>query len=176
MTSTRSQAHSLLEEKIENKALRHHCQMVANVMAAYAKELGEDQELWYQTGLLHDLDWEFHPDEHPNKAVAEWLGDFPEELRQGILTHAPDRTGKNPETTMEKYLYACDEISGFMHAVSLMRPTGFAGMKLKSIKKKLKDKKFAAAVNRQDIQDGLEMIDKTADEHFSFLIGVFGEK
>jgi lysyl-tRNA synthetase, class II len=169
----RAQAEALLEDKIKNEALRHHSRMVAQALEAYARALGEDPELWYQTGLLHDLDWETFPKEHPNKAIAEWLNDYPEELRQAIAAHAPDRTGKQPETLLEKYTFACDELSGFMHAVSLMRPNGWEGMEPKSIKKKLKDKGFAANVSRSDIEQGFSLIGKTADEHIGFLIKVF---
>jgi len=169
----RSQSEQLLENKIKNDALRHHCIMVARAMHAYAEHLGEDSELWYQTGLLHDLDWEAFPDEHPNKAIAEWLIEYPQEMRDAIAAHAPERTGKKPETLIEKYLFACDELSGFMHAVSILRPGGFSDMKPKSIKKKLKDKGFAASVSREDIAQGFELIKKTPDEHIGFLIEVF---
>lgn len=169
----REQAEALVGQYVKSEALRRHCSMVAQAMAAYAKVLGEDQELWYQAGLLHDLDWEMFPDEHPNKAVNELLRGYPLDLIEAIKAHAPQRTGKNPETLMEKYLFACDEISGLMHAVSLMRPNGFADMEIKSVKKKLKDKSFAANVSRDDINHGLALIDKTPEEHFGFLIGVF---
>lgn len=170
---TRQDAQALLDQYITNPALKHHCEMVATAMEAYAKELGEDQELWYQAGLLHDLDWEKYPDEHPNKAIQEILTDYSQELRDAIAAHAPDRTGKHPQTTIEKYLFACDELSGLMHAASLMRPTGFSDMQPKSIKKKLKDKGFAANVSREDINLGFELIGKTPDEHIGFLITVF---
>jgi putative nucleotidyltransferase with HDIG domain len=171
---SRDKASALLNDKIKNEALRHHCVMVAQAMEAYAKELGEDEELWFQTGLLHDLDWEEYPDEHPNHAIKEWFDEYPDELKQAIAAHAPDRTGTHPESTLDKYLFACDELSGFMNAVSILRPGGFDGMKPKSIKKKLKNTKFAANVSRDDIAQGLELIGKTADEHILFLIGVFG--
>jgi predicted hydrolase (HD superfamily) len=171
----RSQAQALLEEYVKSSALQRHSQMVAQAMEAYAQALGENTELWYQAGLLHDLDWELFPDEHPNKAIADLLQDYPQVLRQAIAAHAPERTGHEPETLLENYLYACDEISGFIHAVSLMRPNGFEGMEPKSIKKKLKDKSFAANVNRDDIDRGLTLIGKSADEHFTFLIQVFGQ-
>lgn len=170
---SRADALHLLTEYIENDALRHHCEMVAKAMEAYAKELGEDADLWYQAGLLHDLDWEKYPDEHPNRAIKEMLTDYPQELRDAIAAHAPDRTGKHPETTIEKHLFAIDELSGLMHAASLMRPNGFADMEVKSVKKKIKDKKFAANVSREDISQGMEMIGKTLDEHIGFLISVF---
>lgn len=170
---TRQESRELLGKYIKNEALLHHCGMVADAMEAYAKELGEDQELWYQAGLLHDLDWEMYPDEHPNKAVNEILVDYPVELVAAVKAHAPGRTGKQPETLLERYLFACDEISGLMHAVSLMRPNGFADMKPKSVKKKIKDKSFAANVSRDDIKMGFELIGKTPDEHIAFMIEVF---
>jgi lysyl-tRNA synthetase, class II len=169
----REEVEKLLEEHVKSEALRRHCQMVAQAMAAYAQELDENEELWYQTGLLHDLDWEAFPDEHPNKALTEWLSDYPQELRDAVAAHAPDRTGKHPETTLERYLFACDELAGFMHAVSLMRPEGFQGMKPKSIKKKLKDRSFAANVSRSDIEEGLQLIGKEIDDHLNFMIEVY---
>jgi lysyl-tRNA synthetase class 2 len=171
----RQAAHALLEEYVKNAALLHHCYMVARAMEAYAVKLNTKTELWYQAGLLHDLDWEKYPEEHPNRAINELLTDYPSALREAIAAHAPERTGKEPVTTLDKYLFACDEISGFMHAVSLMRPNGFDGMEPKSIKKKLKDKSFASNVKREDIQRGLELIETTADDHFAFLIQVFGQ-
>lgn len=170
---SRQQSEQLLEQYIKNEALRHHSRMVARVLEAYAKVLGEDTELWYQTGLLHDLDWEMYPDEHPNKAVNDILTAYPSEMLSAILAHATQRTGKKPETLLERYLFACDELSGFMHAVSLMRPNGFSDMKPKSVKKKIKDASFAANVSREDIENGLTLIGKTADEHILFLIEVF---
>lgn len=171
----RNKSIELLEKHIKNEALRNHSYMVARAMQAYAKTLGENEELWYQTGLLHDLDWETYPDEHPNKAISEILKDYPSSLRMAIAAHAPERTGVKPRSIMDKYLYACDELSGFLNAYSLMRPEGFAGMKAKSVKKKLKDKSFAANVNRDDIALGFELIDKESGEHIDFLIQVFAQ-
>lgn len=172
---TRHESDVLLQKYIKNPALIHHVRMVATVMEAYAKVLGEDPELWYATGLLHDLDWELFPDEHPNKAIAEWLNEYPQALKDAIAAHAPDRTGRQPQTTIDRYMFACDELSGLMHAYSLMRPTGFAGMEVKSVKKKLKDKAFAANISRADITLGFELIGKTPEEHIEFLIEVFGK-
>ncbi len=169
----REVSQQLLDEHIKNDALKHHCIMVAQAMEAYAKALGEDAELWYQTGLLHDLDWEEHPDEHPKLAVSEWLAEYPLALREAILAHAPHRTGKNAVSLLDKYLFACDELSGIMHAASLMRPNGFADMEVKSVKKKLKDKSFAVGVNRDDVAEGFALIGKTPEEHIAFLIDVF---
>lgn len=170
---SRKESEALVNEYIKNEALKHHCYMVAQAMEAYAKDLGEDSELWYQAGLLHDLDWEMYPDEHPNKAISDIINHYPSELIEAVRAHAPGRTGKQPETLIERYLFACDELSGLMHAVSLMRPNGFSDMKVKSVKKKIKDKSFAANVSRDDIRQGFELIGKTPEEHIGFLIEVF---
>jgi putative nucleotidyltransferase with HDIG domain len=173
MLPSRDDSTRLLQLHVKNDALRHHCFMVAQAMEGYAKKLGEDEELWYQAGLLHDVDWEEFPDEHPNKAVKEWLTEYPEELKLAILAHGPERTGKQPETVIERYLFACDELSGLMHAISLMRPNGFNDMEVKSVKKKLKDKSFAANVSREDIHRGVELIGVPVEDHIGFLIKVF---
>jgi predicted hydrolase (HD superfamily) len=172
---TRAKSQDLLKKYIENPALRHHCEMVADSMAAYAQKFSENEELWYQTGLLHDLDYEKYPDEHPNKAVNELLTDYPEELKHAILAHGPGITGVEPETKMERYLFASDELSGFMHAYSLMRPNGFTGMKASKIIKKLRDVSFAAKISREDVSKGFELIDGEPAEHVQFLISVFGK-
>lgn len=176
----RSKAEELLVEWIENENLQHHCRMVATAVEAYAKELGKDEaaiENWWLAGLLHDIDWEKKPDEHPNFALANIFPnyDLDDEITEAIKAHAPERTGKEPETEIERYLFACDELSGFMHAVSLMRPTAFDGMKAKSVTKKLKDAKFAASVSRADIQKGADLIGKPLNEHIEFLAKVFAE-
>lgn len=172
-SQSRLNSQALLDQYIKNEALQRHCLMVAQALEAYAKELNQDTELWYQTGLLHDLDWEQFPDEHPNRAIKELLIDYPTEMLQAIAAHAPDRTGKHPESLLDKYLFACDELSGFLNAYSLMRPEKFVGMKTTSVLKKLKDKSFAANVNRDDIQQGFELIGKVPSEHVAFMIGVF---
>jgi len=173
---TRENTDQLLRAYIKNDALIHHCQMVAEAMQAYAKKLGEDEELWYQVGLLHDVDYEMFPDEHPHKAINELLADYPQTVKDAIAAHAPDLTGRQPQTLMEKYLFACDEISGLMHAASLMRPGGFTDMQPKSVKKKIKDKSFAAKVNRDDIKKGFTLIETEPDNHITFLIEVFKNK
>ncbi len=172
----RQDSQSLLEKYIKNEALQRHCLMVAQAMEAYAKVLNQDVELWYQTGLLHDLDWEQFPDEHPNRALTELLLEYPPEMLQAIAAHAPSRTGKQPESQLDKYLFACDELSGFLNAYSLMRPEGFVGMKTSSVLKKLRDKSFAANVNRDDIQQGFELIEKDPSQHVEFLIATFNRQ
>ncbi|MBT3249241.1 MAG: HDIG domain-containing protein [Candidatus Pacebacteria bacterium] len=172
---TRTESQALLAKYVENPALRHHCEMVAAAMEAYAEKFDEDAELWYQTGLLHDLDYEKYPDEHPHKAVNDLLNDYPEELKHAILAHGPGITGVEPETKMERYLFASDELSGFMHAYSLMRPNGFDGMKASKIIKKLRDISFAAKISREDVNKGFEIIDGEPAEHVQFLITVFAD-
>lgn len=147
--------------------------MTAAAMEAYAQALGQDAELWYQTGLLHDLDWEQFPDEHPLKAANELLTEYPQVLIRAVKAHAPHITGQKPTSVLERYLFAIDELAGFMNAYALMRPKGFEGMKPKKVLKKLKDKSFAANVNRDDIQQGFEMIESEPAEHVEFLVKVF---
>lgn len=178
---SREQSEELLAEYIDSENLKQHCFMVADAMEAYANELeirDAEIEKWWAAGLLHDLDWEKFPDEHPNRAVNKILPPlgYSSEVIAAIKAHAPERTGKEPESEMERYLFACDELSGFMNAVALMRPNGFSDMKVKSVKKKLKDKRFAANVSRQDIQKGAELIGTDLSEHTLFLIGVFKAK
>lgn len=175
---SRSDSEQLMKKYIDNENLQRHCYMVASAMEAYAGELGltdEEIEKWWTTGLLHDLDWEKYPDEHPNKAVNEILPEkgYSEDIIEAIKAHAPERTGKQPETELDCYLFACDELSGFMYAVSLMRPNKFQDMKPKSVTKKLKDKRFAENVSRDDIKKGAKLIDKELREHILFLINVF---
>lgn len=174
----RSESLQLLEEYIDNENLQRHCKMVAMATKAYARELDKTEEeinLWWTAGLLHDLDWERYPEEHPNRAVEDILpgAGYSSEVIEAIKAHAPERTGKNPETELERYLFACDELAGFMYAVSLMRPNGFSDMRVKSVTKKLKDKSFAESVPREDIRKGAELIDKPLKDHILFLIDVF---
>ncbi len=175
---TRSNSLQLLQKYIENENLRYHSRMVAAAVEAYANDLNksvEEADQWWTAGLLHDLDWEKYPEEHPNRATEVILPDsgYDKVIIDAIKAHAPERTGKEPQTELERYLFACDELSGFMNAVSLIRPNGFQDMKVKSVTKKLKDKSFAASVPREDIKKGAELINKPLNEHILFLIGVF---
>jgi len=181
MDITRKKPEDLLNKYIDSDNLILHSHMVADAMEGYADELGltvQEKEKWWAAGLLHDLDWEKYPDEHPNKALNDILPSlgYPEDVLSAIEAHAPGRTGKEPETTIERYLFACDELSGFMNAVALMRPNGFSDMKVKSVTKKLKDKRFAANVSREDIRKGAELIEKQLSDHILFLIGIFRAK
>lgn len=170
---SREQSIELFKKYVTNENLQHHCLMTAQAMEAYAQKLDQDAELWFQTGLLHDLDWEMFPDEHPNKAVNELLKDYPAELIKAVQSHATLRTNVEPTTTLDCYLFACDELSGFLHAYSLMRPKGFEGMKASKVKKKLSDKSFAANVSRDDIAKGFNLIEDEPENHIQFLIEVF---
>lgn len=178
MDMTREQSIDLLTTYIESESLLNHSMMVAQAMEAYARHLkkGEDEiEEWWTAGLLHDLDWEKFPEEHPNKAVNEILPEYgySKEIIEAVRAHAPERTGKEPETEIERYLFACDELSGFMNAVSLMRPNKFEDMKVKSVTKKLKDSKFAANVPREDIKKGAGLIGTELNDHIAFMIDVY---
>ncbi|PAP76223.1 HDIG domain-containing metalloprotein [Rubrivirga marina] len=155
---TYDDALALFHEWTETDSLRRHGYAVEVAMAEMARRRGGDVEAWRMAGLLHDLDYEKHPslDEHPTVGVAELerLG-YPEEIRTAILGHAP-YLGVPRETDLAKALFAVDELAGFVTAVAHVRPTGLDGMTVNSVKKKLKDKRFAAAVSREDIQQGAE--------------------
>src|SRR5512132_796398 len=147
-------------------------------MRAYAGKWGEDEELYAATGLLHDLDYERYPDldtGHPRKAL-ELFGqlDYPQELIDAVAGHATF-LGVPRETRMAKTLYAVDELSGFIAACALVRPTGIEGMKPKSVKKKLTQPSFAAAVNRDEVQRGIEELAVDPDEHIALIIEALAE-
>lgn len=167
----RTHAVALLEEWVENEALRKHMYAVEASVRQYARLRGADEDLWGLAGLLHDLDWEKYPDEHPKRAVA-FLREagYPEEVLQAISAHAPERTGVEPESELDKVLFACDELSGLVYACCLVRPTGIDDLKPKSVVKKLKDKAFAAGVNRDDVARGMELIGLERNEHIQNVI------
>ncbi len=167
----RSEALALLHDWVDNEGLRTHMLAVEAVMRHYAGILGEDQDAWGLAGLLHDLDWEKYPDEHPRRALAHLreLG-YPEDVLGAIESHAPGRTGREPETLMERTLFASDELSGLVYACCLVRPNGIDDLKPKSVVKKLKDKAFAAGVNRDEVAHGLELIGMERNEHIQNVI------
>lgn len=143
-----SSSEKLLHNYIKNDNLRKHCYAVESAVRFYARRLGKDEESWASAGLLHDLDWEMYPDTHPNTAVPilEEAG-YDREIIDAILGHAyPDRTDVPRESEMAKYLFACDEITGFITAYSYMKPGGINEVDAKGIKKKMKDKAFAKNV------------------------------
>ena len=155
----RNEALSIVNEYIKNPNLVNHMYCVEAAMRFYAKKLGEDEERWGVTGLLHDFDWEIHPtlEEHPAKGAEILRGKgVPEEIVRAILSHA-DHTGYARETQMEKALFACDEVTGLITAVALVRPSrSLHDLKAKSVKKKWKDRSFAAGANREEIEQGAQ--------------------
>ncbi|RMH20036.1 MAG: HD domain-containing protein [Gemmatimonadetes bacterium] len=167
----REDAVALLESWVENDGLRKHMLAVEAAMRHYASIYDEDADLWGLAGLLHDLDWERYPDVHPKRAVEELEArGYPDDVVQAILAHAPDRTGVQPESLMERVLFACDELSGLVYACCLVRPNGIDDLKPKSVAKKLKDRAFAAGVNREDVQRGLELLGIERNEHIQNVI------
>lgn len=167
----RAEAVGLLEAWVENEGLRRHMLAVEAVLRHYARMRGADEELWGLAGLLHDLDWEKHPDEHPLKAVEELrrLG-YPEEVLHAILAHRGDFTGVEPESELDRYLLACDELSGLVYATCLVRPSGIDDLTPKSVTKKLKDRTFAAGVSREDVERGVELIGMERSQHIQNVI------
>ncbi len=168
---TREQALEILKEYTQSESLMKHAFAVEAAMRAYAQKYNEDVELWGVVGLLHDFDYERFPDNHPGKGseILQEKG-VSEEIRTAILGHA-DHTGVPRESLMAKVLYAVDELSGFITAVTLVRPTrALSEVKFKSVKKKLKDKKFAAKVNREEITRGAEELGVDFSEHVEFVV------
>jgi putative nucleotidyltransferase with HDIG domain len=169
----RESAWKLLTEYTQSESLRKHALAVEACMRAYARKLGEDEEKFAITGLLHDFDYEKYPtpEEHPfvgNKIMRE--KGYPEDVLRAILSHA-DYSGVKRESPMEKALYACDELSGLITAAALVKPTkAVADVDAKSIRKKMKDKAFARSVNRDDIVNGAADLGVDLDEHISFCI------
>lgn len=173
---SREEALSLLEQWVEGPGLRNHMKSVEAAVRWYARQAGADEEMWGLAGLLHDLDWEKYPDEHPLRAVDELrrLG-YPEELLHAILAHRADFTGTEPETPLDRTLVACDELTGLITATALMRPTGIDDLTPKSVKKKMKDKAFAAGVNREDVRQGAELLGVELDAHIANVIAAMRE-
>ncbi|MEQ8330144.1 MAG: HD domain-containing protein [Longimicrobiales bacterium] len=167
----RTHAVSLLESWVENEALRNHMFAVEAAVRHYARMRGADEDLWGMAGLLHDLDWEKHPETHPVTAVDHLReAGYPEPVLHAILAHRPDYTGVAPETELDRVLYACDELAGLVVACCLVRPNGIDDLKPKSVVKKLKDKAFAAGVSRDDVARGIELIGLERNEHIQNVI------
>ena len=176
---SREEAWALLTEWVESPSLRRHCQAVEAGMLAYADRAGlsgDERELWGVTGLLHDADYERFPDMddaengHPRSIMRELEArDAPPEMVRAIATHA-DYLGIPRESDMEKTLAAVDELSGFLVACAAVRPEGINGLTPKSVKKKLKQPSFAAAVNRDEIRENVEALGVELDEHIRTLV------
>ena len=169
----RANAWSILCEFVQSESLRRHALAVETCVVAYARKFGEDEALWGNTALLHDFDWEIHPQlpDHPTKGepiLAE--RGVPEVIRRAILSHA-DFTGVPRVSLLEKTLFACDELAGFLTAVSYVKPgRSIHEVDVASVKKKMKDKAFARAVNRADITNGAIELGVDLDQHIGFCI------
>jgi predicted hydrolase (HD superfamily) len=176
---SRDDAWVLVTEWVESASLRKHLLGVEASMVAYARRNGADEELYAVTGLVHDLDFERYPDletGHPRYALAELEDrDYPQEVIDAVAGHA-DFLGVPRETDLAKTLYAVDELSGFVAACALVRPTGIVGMKPKSVKKKLKQPSFAAAVDREQVQRGIDELGVDPDEHIALIIEAMAQR
>ena len=176
---SRDQAWDLFCSWTESESLRRHVLAVEAAMRAYARKFGSDEETWGLVGMLHDLDYERHPDlesGHPRVALEELRRQgFSEEFVRAVASHA-DFLEVSRETPMEKTLYAVDELTGFIMACAYVRPEGIHGMTPKSVKKKMKTPAFAAAVNRDELREGAEQLGVDFDEHVAFVIAALEER
>jgi putative nucleotidyltransferase with HDIG domain len=167
---------ALLNQHVHDDYQRHHALMVATAMEGYAPQFGEDPLLWHLTGLLHDIDYEEHPDSHPGPSL-QWFKDwdYPPELIHAVEAHAHGYHGFTtlPETRLAAALVACDEISGIFYAYRKMNPVSYGEMKPGSIRKKLKDLTFAAKIDRATIQLGCDTLGVPLDDHIANLIRFF---
>jgi putative nucleotidyltransferase with HDIG domain len=170
---SREQVWEILCEYTKSEGLRKHALAVETCVTAYARKFGADEAVWSTTALLHDFDWEIHPtlDEHPSKGepILAARG-VPEEIRRAILSHS-NHTGVPRQSPLEKTLYACDELAGFITAISYVKPSkSVHEVDVSSVKKKMKDKAFARSVNRQDIVEGAQELGVPLDEHIDFCV------
>jgi putative nucleotidyltransferase with HDIG domain len=172
VTATREQAWETLTRYTKSEALLRHALAVEASTAFYARKFGEDEEQWRVAALLHDFDYEMHPtlDKHPQDG-APILRDegYEEEIVETVLSHA-NHLGLPRDTLLKKSLFACDELSGFIHACGLVRPTGLEGLEPKSVKKKLKQPSFASGVSRDDVYEGAELLGLELDEHIANVV------
>ncbi len=176
---TREDAWNLVCEWVASDSLRKHLLGVEAAMCAYARDGGEDEELWGVTGLVHDLDYERYPDletGHPRHALKELEArGYPQEVIDAVAGHA-EFLGVPRETPLAKTLFAVDELSGFVAACALVRPTGIEGMTPKSVRKKLKAPSFAAGVDRDQVRRGAEELGVDFDQHVAFVIEAMAER
>jgi len=171
---TIAQAQEILYEMTKTESLRKHAHTVSAVMRALARKFGEDEEQFAVTGLLHDADYEAHPEEHPTVITARLKAMGEPEIAHAIAGHY---TAWNVarESMLDKCIVAADELTGFIVAASLVRPTGLDGMKAKSVRKKLKTKTFAAKVDRVEVQRGADLIEMDLNDLITFIIEVLVE-
>ena len=172
MEATRERAWETLTRHTASEALRRHALAVEASVRAYARRFGEDEERWGVVALLHDFDWEIHPTlaQHPQDGAAILREEgWPEDVIEAVLSHA-EHLALPRDTLLKKTLFACDELSGFVHACGLVRPDGIDTLTPKSVRKKLKQPSFAAGVNREDVTKGAEELGVELDEHIAFVI------
>jgi len=172
---SREEADILLSDWVKNERLLLHMMQVGKLMHHWAQEMEQMDDAnawrWELAGLLHDADWDQWPEAHCRKIIEELeKRQIDPEIIRAIASHGPVHFGVEPETRMDKMLFAFDELSGLIHAYSLMRPEGYSGMEVKGVKKRLKDKSFAANVSREDIDDACQRSGITVDELISFII------
>jgi putative nucleotidyltransferase with HDIG domain len=172
MEVSRERAWETLTRYTKSEALLRHALAVEASVRAYARKFGEDEELWGVTALLHDFDYEIHPtlDKHPQDGAPILREEgYPEVVIEGVLSHA-EHLAMPRDTLMKKTLFACDELSGFIHACGLVRPDGIETLEPKSVKKKLKQQSFAAGVHREDVYKGAEELGVELDDHIRFVV------
>jgi predicted hydrolase (HD superfamily) len=174
---TRDQALALMHEWVESESLRRHMYAVEAACRAYARRWGEDEELFGIAGLLHDFDYERHPDEHPLPGVEVLRArGYPAPLLHAVLAHYTARTGVAPETLLDRTLHACDEITGLVTAAALVRPSrSVADLEAKSVLKKMKDRAFAAGVDREEVRRAAGELGVDLAEHVAFVIAAMRE-
>ena len=175
---TKIEAETLLTTYVTDPYQRYHALMVATAMAGYAKQLQHDEQLWWTTGYLHDLDYDQHPEEHPGPSLAwfaEW--DYPAEMIHAVEAHANGFNGFTTKATTDlaRALIACDEICGIFYAYHTLNPIPFGTMKPSSIIKRLREKRFAPSIDREHIYNGCTEFGYTIDEHAQNLIGFFSD-
>ena len=172
MEVTRDRAWETLTRYTKSEALLRHALAVEASVRAYARKFGEDEELWGVTALLHDFDYEIHPtlDKHPQDGAPILREEgYPEVVIEGVLSHA-EHLAMPRDTALKKTLFACDELSGFIHACGLVRPDGIETLEPKSVKKKLKQPSFAAGVHRDEVYRGAEELGVELDDHIRFVV------
>lgn len=168
---TREESRQILTSMTQNTSLLRHMRTIELVMEAYAEKLGEDKERWAVTGLLHDADYEAYPDQHPNVIVEKLRGMNENDIAHAISAHYT-KWNVPYNSPLDKYLLASDELTGFIVACAQVRPEGISTLEPKSVIKKLKDKAFAAKVERDEVYKGAELIGVPLDQHISFIIDV----
>jgi putative nucleotidyltransferase with HDIG domain len=172
MELTRERAWDMLTRYTQSESLRRHALAVEASVRWYARQDGEDEEAWGCAALLHDFDYEIHPtlDKHPQDGAAILREEgYPEWLIESVLSHA-EHLAMPRDTRLKRVLFACDELSGFVHACGLVRPAGLDGLEPKSVKKKLKQPSFAAGVHRDEVYAGAELLGLELDEHIANVV------